>query len=182
MRPLDFEELAPELQMLLAPRVARLGYLGGFFRCAGHQPEALAHFIRYTEALKDALPNELVETVALTAATILGNDYERNQHERLCISLGFGEHWVSCVERAASGGDTSALKSDVAACSAYVKAALSAGDPERALGALVAAVGEADAVGIALTAARYVAHALVVRSFGIEPPVSSIFDQGATDG
>ena len=40
----------------LTPRVKRLGYLGEWFRCAGHAPDVLLTFLRFTDALKDALP------------------------------------------------------------------------------------------------------------------------------
>jgi alkylhydroperoxidase family enzyme len=175
------DELGAELRALLAPRVERLGYLGDFFRYSAHQPEALGHFIRYTEALKGALPDDLVETVALTAATVLGNDYERNQHERLCVALGFGQEWVRAVEHAAASGDTSGLAPEVAVCSAYVRSAVLGVEPRGEFAALVAAIGEAPAVGVVLTAARYAAHALVVRTFGITAPVASIFDAGSNN-
>jgi alkylhydroperoxidase family enzyme len=73
----------------LGPRSDAWGYLGEFFAVAGHQPAALLAFHEFTEALKRALPPELTEVVALTTATELGNDYERSQHERLSVNLGF---------------------------------------------------------------------------------------------
>ena len=58
---LEFETLAPDLAKVLGPRVERLGYLGEFFKCAGHQPAALLSFIDFTEHSKKALPQRLVE-------------------------------------------------------------------------------------------------------------------------
>ncbi|MEO7398491.1 MAG: hypothetical protein ABIW84_08005 [Ilumatobacteraceae bacterium] len=115
--PIDFDDLAPVLRESLRGRYERLGYLGDFFRHMAHQPAALIAFDAFTEACKHALPLELAETIALTVATKLGNDYERNQHERLAVRNGASRAWVSNVERldpdahgtglgdAGSGGD-----------------------------------------------------------------------------
>ena len=70
--PLDLADLPDELRQQLSPRVRRLGYLGDFFRYCGHQPDALLHFNLFTEALKEALPPDLTETVALTIAAAAG--------------------------------------------------------------------------------------------------------------
>lgn len=85
-------------RMCCAPRVERLGYLDEFFQCTGTQPDVLLPFMEMTGALKKALPDRLTETGALTVATLMGNDYERNQHERLSRKLDFGEDWVAAVE------------------------------------------------------------------------------------
>ena len=80
---LEMEELPAELAAALQPRVRRLGYLGEFFKCAAHQPKALLSFMALTDDLKEALPDQLTEVVALSVAGWMGNTYERNQHERL---------------------------------------------------------------------------------------------------
>src|SRR5216684_5059669 len=87
-------QMAPELAKMLRPRVERLGYLGEFFRCAAHQPEALMSFMAFTEDLKRALPDNLTEVVALTVACMMGNAYERVQHECLSLKRGFGKPWL----------------------------------------------------------------------------------------
>ena len=91
--PLNLAEMPDDLREQLSPRVRRLGYLGGFFRYCGHQPDALLHFDQFTEALMKALPADLTETAALTIATAAGNEYERAQHERLASRLGFSDAW-----------------------------------------------------------------------------------------
>ena len=96
---LAFEQLTPDLQSALAPRVERLGYLGDFFQHAAHAPDVLLHFVRMTEALKKALPDRLTETVALTIAVKSGNDYEKNQHERLSEKLGFSRDWIKAIDK-----------------------------------------------------------------------------------
>lgn len=102
---LDFDELEPRLADALRARVDRLGYLGELFRCAGHQPDALRAFVEFTEAAKGGLPKNLVEVIALTAARWMGNDYERNQHERFAVRQGFGREWVASVEKLDPAGD-----------------------------------------------------------------------------
>lgn len=175
---LNFEELAPRVQDVLRARVERLGYLGEFFRCTGHQPDVLAPFMDMTENLKKALPDRITETGALTVATLMDNRYERHQHERLSRKLGFGEDWVAAVEKVAP--DTAPLLSD----------------PERAVQRLVIAMVERrgkgvgqeleaaiDAIGVDQTVAvmflvgRYITHALIVNGLELVPPVSSIFEQ-----
>src|SRR6267143_6225009 len=91
---LSFTELDPELAELLRPKVERLNYLGEFFQCTGHQPRALISFYKLTEDLKQALPDNLTELVALTIATKMNNAYERVQHERLSLKLGLSEAWI----------------------------------------------------------------------------------------
>src|SRR5258708_28570819 len=91
---LSADEMPPALGSFLRPRVERLGYLGEFFQCTAHQPEALLSFLEFTEHLKHALPNNLMEVVALSIATLMENNYERIQHERLSRALGFSEAWI----------------------------------------------------------------------------------------
>jgi alkylhydroperoxidase family enzyme len=176
---LALDALAPELREKLAPRVARLGYLGEFFACAGHQPEALAGFVDFTEALKDALPPRLAELLALSVAGELGNDYERNQHERLARRLGLTRTWIAAVnerdpEAAAALAPTDRAVQRLALAS--VRRGGRGVTPE--LEAVVALAGAAQAVGILLSISRYAAHALFANALEIRPPVPSIFEDG----
>ena len=91
---LEFDQLNNELAKTLAPRFERLGYLGEYFKVMGHQPKALNAFIDFTEHSKNGMAQKLVEVISLTVASALGNDYERNQHERLSVRLGYGRDWV----------------------------------------------------------------------------------------
>src|ERR1700732_4706324 len=84
---LTAKEMPPALASFLKPRVERLGYLGEFFQCTAHQPEALLSFLELTEYLKHALPGNLTEVVSLTIARLMDNAYERVQHERLSLKL-----------------------------------------------------------------------------------------------
>jgi alkylhydroperoxidase family enzyme len=173
---LSFEQLTPDLQELLTPRVKRLGYLGEFYLVAGHQPEVLAHFYRFTESLKDALPWRLTEVVALSVAALTGNAYERVQHERLALRLGMERATVRGLARAEAETAAGLDRAERAAARLAREMAEGPGHtaPE-ALSELTESTNEPVAVGCALLAGRYLAHAAVSNAFGLRPPVDSPF-------
>jgi alkylhydroperoxidase family enzyme len=178
IKRLTFEELAPNAQAVLEARVKRLGYLGEFFRCTGHQPAILVPFMDMTEALKKALPDRLTEVGALTIATMMGNAYERNQHERLSVRLGFGHDWVAAVERLTPGsGD--ALSDEERAVQRFVMRAVETNGRGAAveLEALIDAIGPDQAIAILFLVGRYITHALIVNALELAPPVPSIFSE-----
>ncbi len=177
---LEFETLAPDLAKVLEPRVERLGYLGEFFKCAGHQPAALLSFIDFTEHSKKALPQRLVEVIALTASAKLGNAYERNQHERLSVRLGYGGDWVAAVEALDPGGAPSELDDADRVVQRLVIAMLDrhGHGVEAELAAVVEAIGHERAIAVLMVVGRYVVHALIVNTLALEPPVPSIFEDG----
>ncbi|ARP96405.1 hypothetical protein [Bordetella genomosp. 13] len=176
---LKLDDMRPDLAEYLMPRVKRLGYLGELFQVGAHAPDVLLHFMRFTEALKDALPDNLAEVAVLTTATLMENAYERHQHERLCVRIGFKREWIREVERLdpdAAGG----LSDEERAVQRYVMASvrtrgLQARDEFDRLAALLPA---GQAVAVAMLAGRYVTHALVVNTFGLKPPVPSIWEDG----
>ncbi len=176
---LEFDDLDEGLAQALAPKYERLGYLGEFFKCMGHQPQGLRAFIDFTEIGKGALPDKLVELIALSVATKLKNDYERNQHERLSVRLGFGRDWVAAVEelapdRAKGLDDTERL------VQRYVIEAVErhGRDTTAVLEPMIEALGHEQAVAALMVIGRYVTHALIVNSLAIAPPVPSIFEDG----
>jgi alkylhydroperoxidase family enzyme len=173
---LPLEKLPPGLAARLRPRVERLGYLGEFFQCAGNAPAALAAFVDFTEAAKQGLPEKLVELIALTAAARLANDYERNQHERLAVRLGFGRDWVAAVERCRPDD----LPEPERIVQRYVLRALDGCGRGAAaeLESMIAAIGPEQATAAMMVLGRYLVHALVVNSLELAPPVPSIFEDG----
>jgi alkylhydroperoxidase family enzyme len=177
---IDVEELDPQVRRRLQAKIDRLGYLGDFFQLTAHQPEALAAFIDYTDATKKALPDDLAEVVALTVATLTGNDYERHQHERLSIKLGLTKDWVESIERL--NPESTALTREQRATQRWVLAVLPnhGHGSETEVDALVRTLGPRDAIAVALMCGRYVAHATIANSFGIQPPVASIFSKLTT--
>ena len=169
---LGLNDLPEPLRELLRPRVERLGYLGEFFQVAGHQPEALAGFVALTEALKQAMPASVTELVALTVSCELGNIYERNQHERLSLKLGLSIEWVADVERLAPRS-AAVLDATERAVQALVLAMVRTIGREAAdeLAAVEVLLPTELVVGVLLTVTRYLGHAAVANTLGLESPV-----------
>jgi hypothetical protein len=172
------DELEPRLRETLRPRVERLGYLGEFFKCTGHAPDVLRYFMEMTEALKKAVPDRVTEAVALTIAVKTGNAYERNQHERLCIKLGFGEDWVRAVEKLDPGQQKIMSEAERAA-QAYALAALGryGQDCEEEFNRVLDALPVSEAIGVLMLTGRYITHAIAVNTLGLTPPKPSIFEE-----
>ena len=178
---LSFDRLAPKVQNVLQARVERLGYLGEFFQCTGHQPDILVAFMEMTEALKRALPDRLTEVGALTVASFMGNDYERHQHERLSRKLGFGEAWVAEVERLDPDAATGMADAERAVQRLTIAALERRGkNVAEELEAAVAAVGSDAAIAVLFLIGRYLTHAIIVNAMGLAPPVASIFAEETT--
>jgi alkylhydroperoxidase family enzyme len=170
---LPIDEWPPVVAEALRPRFERLGYVGEFFTCAAHQPAALLSFMTFTEDLKRALPDRVTEVVALTVATELQNAYERHQHERLCLKLGFGESWVRSVEKLdpVSSSLTHAERAVQALALAMVRR--NGRDSASELDAVAAVIGPAPAVAVMMQVGRYVTHAMMVNALALAPPVPS---------
>ena len=172
---LSIEEMTPELSSFLRPRVERLGYLGEFFQCAAHQPEALLSFLHWTEQLKHALPNNLTETVALSIAQLMGNDYERIQHERLTRMLGYSEEWIEDVLSLQAQEDSHLLHEE-ALVQRLVLAAVRRGgrDTSMEFEAVTEALGPAKAIAVLMLIGRYLSHALIVNTLELAPPALAV--------
>ena len=173
---LEMEQLAPHVQEVLAARVKRLGYLGEFFKCSGHNPDVLVPFMEMTEALKEALPDRLTEIGALTVAGLMGNEYERNQHERLSEKLGFGRDWVAAVNRLDPEAQ-GLMSEDERAVQRLTLAVVNrqAHGVEKERDAVIERIGYAQAMAVLFLIGRYVMHAYVVNALNLAPPVPSIF-------
>jgi alkylhydroperoxidase family enzyme len=171
--PIPFDALDDELRSLLGPRVERLGYLGEFFQLAAHQPDALAAFVRFTEALKAALPWRLVEIAALTVAGETANDYERVQHERLALKLGMSEEELGAVLR----GEVDKGRfspAEVATHNLALNCAERIGrDGDGLFISLRDATDQETAVGVLLVCSRYLAHANFVNTMAIGVPAEA---------
>lgn len=176
---LELPDFPATLAASLEPRVKRLGYLGEFFKCAANHPRALAAFIEFTEAGRDGLSDRVVEVIALTCTAWMGNDYERNQHERLSIRLGFGREWVAAVNALEPDVD-SVLTAEERSVQHLTLTVLNtrgkaAGESfEEA----VQTLGSPLAMAILMVIGRYVTHSLIVNTLALEAPVPSIFEDG----
>jgi len=173
---LSFADLDPQLAELLRPKVERLKYLGEFFQCMGHQPGPLTSFHRLTEELKEALPDNLTELVALSIATMMGNDYELVQHQRLALKLGFSETWVREVISLRPEGYRELSEMEVAVQKLALTIVERKGkDTNAELEAVVCSIGYEQSVAVLLLIGRYVMHALISNCLVLKPPVTSPF-------
>ena len=180
--PVPEAEMPREILDHLRSKIDRLGYLGAFFTHMAHQPDALLAFLRFTSAVKDPLDPGLVEVVALTVATTAGNAYERNQHERLCVNLGFGRAWIAEVE-ALRPDDATLLTSAQLAVQrlAIAMTARHGRDTAAERDRVVELLGAQDTVGIMFLVGRYLTHAQIVNTLELDPPVPSVFATEAAD-
>jgi hypothetical protein len=168
-------EMPPALASTLAPRVKRLGYLGEFFQCTAHQPAALLSFIEFTENLKHALPDNLTEVVALSIAVYMENAYERIQHERLALKLGFSRDWLQEVlSLGANGYNHLSQVERVVQHLALCVAQRGGRNTTAELDAVVEAVGPAQAIAVLMLIGRYMSHAVMVNSLNLAPPALAV--------
>lgn len=176
---LSFAELRADIAAALEPKFLRLGYLGEFFAATAHQPDALMAFIEFTDSAKGELDMRTVELIALTVATMKQVAYEKNQHERLAVKLGYGRAWVAAVEALAPDLQE-ALTADERTIQRFVIAAVERDgrDTGALLDAVVTVLGHTGAVAVLMVMGRYTTHAIMVNSLGIAAPVPSIFDDG----
>jgi hypothetical protein len=175
---LELDQLEPELRETLQPRVERLGYLGEFFKCTGHAPHVLRHFMEMTEALKKAIPDRITETVALTVAVKTKNSYERNQHERLCDKLGFSHDWIRAVETL-DPDNQQAMSEAEQIVQLYTLAAMErmGNHCEDEFESLLDVLKVSEAVAVLMLVGRYLTHAVAVNTLGLTPPKPSIFEE-----
>jgi alkylhydroperoxidase family enzyme len=175
----SFEQLPDEIAEALRPKFERLGYLGEFFAACAHQPTALKAFIDFTEAAKGELEMRIVELIALTVATMKDVSYEKNQHERLSVKLGFGRDWVAAVETLQPTNQDGWSDLERAVQRFVIHAAIHDGHGSAdLLDDVVRHVGYDQAIAVLMVMGRYTSHAIMVNSLNIAAPVPSIFDDG----
>jgi hypothetical protein len=173
-----FADTAPAVQALLGSTVERQGYFGEMFAYLSHTPEALAGFMQYSGALRSDLPARLNELIALTVCTRLDFAYERVQHERLSLKLGFDRGWIAALT-----GHGPKITLDVAETAAHALAgSIADGNIAAAATALAGLAGAADdriAIAALLQATRFVSVCVIGGTLGVTLPVPSIFDEDA---
>jgi len=174
---LSFNELEKSLQTRLERRVARLNYLGEFFQCFGHQPVALCAFVDFGETAKDQLDGRIVETIALTVSSVCQNDYEKNQHEQLCLKMGLGKSWIRQIEALDPRQVDEQTQSEVAVQKLAIAMATGDRGASVLLEDVVAQFGARQAVAVLMVIGRYIAHSAMVGALALTPPVPSPFSR-----
>ncbi len=177
IEPVAYENMKSSLKEAFRARVERLGYLGDFYRCSAYQPEALAHFDSFTNAAKTSIEPKLVELIALTVASRFEVAYERNQHERLSVRLGYGRAWVRDIV-ALDPNASHHLDSSERDLQHWLLAAIErhGRDSDGEAAAFFADMPPNQVVGIMFVAMRFIAHAFAVNMLGLISPVPSIFE------
>lgn len=176
---LRLDELRSDLaDYLRGTKVAPLGGIDEFFQCAGHSPDVLRTFMAFSEALGEALPKQLSEVVALTVAGLMESEYERNQHEQLCLNHGLAREWVAAVNRLAPD-KAAELTSAERAVQRYALAAIVRRgiDVQPEFEAMLDHISSPEAMAVTILVGRHVCHALVVNTLRLQPPLPSIFDE-----
>jgi hypothetical protein len=173
---IPYEEFDAGLKEALRPKVERLGYCGEIWQIGANVPKSMLSFCNLTEDLKDEMPMKVVELVALTVAGVMGNVYERNQHERLADKLGYGRDWIAAVNKlegdAATGLSEEERKIQKFAIAAVYRRGM---DCEKLFADVVKAVGPKTATGVLLSVGRCMMHAIFRNVLDLEPPVTSLF-------
>lgn len=175
---LQMHQFPPDLAASLESKVQRLKYLGEFFQCMANEPKALLSFNTLTDDLKKALPDNVTEVVALTGAGRMENHYERHQHERLSVKLGFGKEWVREVN-ALAPDSAKLMREDERVIQKFTIAVIDrrGRGVEKEFDAVVQAVGPQQAAAIIMLIGRYVMHALISNALALKPPVPSVFEE-----
>jgi alkylhydroperoxidase family enzyme len=113
---------------------------------------------------------------SLTVAGLMGNAYERNQHERLSEKLGFGRDWVAAVNRLQPDASGPMSEDERAIQRLAIAVVERRGHGvETELDAVIDRIGHAQAMAALFLIGRYVMHAYVVNALNLAPPVPSIF-------
>lgn len=174
---IEFEDFAHDLKESLRPKVERLGYCGEIWQIGANVPQSMFQFCELTEALKDEIDMKYVELVALTAAGVMGNTYEKNQHERLANNLKFGREWIAQVNELQAEPGKHMTDAECAVQKFAMAAIYRRGhDCQELFKDVIAAVGPQQATGILLSVGRCVMHAIFRNTLGLEPPVTSLFE------
>jgi hypothetical protein len=173
-----WEEFPAGLKAALKPKVDRLGYCGEIWQVGANLPKSMLSFCNLTEDLKDEMPMKLVELTALTVAGVMGNEYEKNQHERLADKLGYGRDWIADVNRL-NPAEAKAMGDDEKKVQKFIIAAIyRRGHDSTALFEDAArAIGPKAAVGVLLSIGRCIQHAIFRNVLELAPPVTSLFEK-----
>lgn len=175
---IPYEDFAHDLKESLRPKVERLGYCGEIWQIGANVPKSTFYFCELTEALKEEIDQKVVELVALTAAGVMGNVYERNQHERLAEKLGFGRDWIAQVNELQAEKGKHMSDGECAVQKFVIAAILRRGhDCQPLFKDVIAAIGPEQATGVLFSVGRCVMHAIFRNTLGLEPPVTSIFEE-----
>jgi alkylhydroperoxidase family enzyme len=172
---LKLEDTDASVQNLLRPTVERLGYFGELFQYTAHAPAVLEGFMKYSGALRTALPPNLNELIALTVCTQMQFPYERVQHERLSQTLGLDRAWIAELVGRGQGARLSDQERLVRGISLLVIEGRHA-EARKKLGELAAEAGNPLAMSVLFQITRFMAVCAMGGVLAVSLPVPSIFE------
>lgn len=176
LKRLSLEEVEPVLRTELEPTVARLGYFGEFFQVFGAVPGAVTAFMAYTKAVKAPLADNENEVLALTVCTALDDSYERIQHERLSIRLGFDTDWIAAAE-GRTGANMAMLSAEETALRELALAVIATHGKgcQPAVAAATSVLGAQKTTAALLQITRFMSIATLCNALELSLPVPSVF-------
>lgn len=170
----------PGLASILRPTVERLGYLGEFFQLLAPAPQPMIGFIEHGKAVRALLSNGVSEVVALAVCSAIGDRYERIQHERLALTLGFSPDWIAAA-CGKEGLSEELLAPDERKARRLALAMLR--DHGRGvadeLRAVVEELGAERTLAVLWLVTRFITIATLCLTLGVQLPVPSIFEAAA---
>lgn len=174
---LSLEQVEPALRTELEPTVARLGYFGEFFQVFGAVPGAMSAFMTYTKAVKAPLSDAENELLALTVCSALDDNYERIQHERLSVRLGFSTQWIAAAEGRA-GTDVSQLSPAEMALRQLALAVIARHGKDCGTQVISASaqLGPQKVAAALMQITRFMTIATLCNALSLSLPVPSVFD------
>jgi hypothetical protein len=176
IRRLTLDEIEPALRVELEPTVARLGYFGEFFQVFSAIPGAINTFMSYTKAVKAPLADNENEVLALTVCAALGDSYERIQHERLSLRLGFDIGWIAAAE-GRSEANMSLLSTEETVLRELALSVISGHGKgcQAAVAAATSVLGSQKTTAALLQITRFMSIATLCNALDLSFPVPSVF-------
>jgi alkylhydroperoxidase family enzyme len=176
IKRLSLDEIEPALRVELESTVARLGYFGEFFQVFGAIPGAVIAFMSYTKAVKAPLADNENEVLALAVCAALGDSYERIQHERLSLRLGFDIDWIAAAE-GRTNANMALLSPEETALRELALAVISGHGMgcQPAVSAATLALGSEKTTAALLQITRFMSIATLCNALDLSLPVPSVF-------
>ncbi|MHB9849027.1 carboxymuconolactone decarboxylase family protein [Streptomyces krungchingensis] len=174
-RPIQFDELPEDLASRIAADAEPLSYLAAFLDCGTHQPDAPASGTDFTEALKSALPADLIGVAALGVAGGMESNYELTQYQRRARQYGFSADWIAEVSAMGPDPRHTRLDSRQRAVRELAEAVLADGGrgARPAFERVLSLLDPGEAVGVLLLIGQYIAHAYVANALELTDPTGA---------
>jgi alkylhydroperoxidase family enzyme len=173
----DWDDLPPTIRDVLQPRYERLGYLPELFSALASDEQLLCALLALSDGLREALPFDDREVVALGISAAIKADYELFQHEQLCRRTGWSPELVAAVESLDPTRED--LTPDAAEIVRFTAAVVERSWEQAGvlLDEIALRRGADVAVRVLMTAGYFLMTTAIEEILGLRSPVASIFDE-----